>query len=94
MGVIPICGQNNAACLDCRDYFTLNLAGLTDRFSYQLFQYKGRKIAVETVSGTIEYGILLEFGIDYIKIKASHDPVHLMMRQHIQSIRLLQKTNE
>ena len=73
----------------CDDFFTINLAGLTENLSFQLFKLKGHKVEIETIAGTHERGVICNFGIDYIEIKKNDGTVVLILRDKISKIYLL-----
>lgn len=73
----------------CDNFFTINLAGLTENLSFQLFKLKGHKVEIETILGTQEHGVICNFGIDFIEIKKSDGTVVLILRDKISKIYLV-----
>lgn len=73
----------------CDDFFTINLAGLTENLSFQLLKFKGHEVEIETISGTLEHGVICNFGIDFIEIRKRDCTDVLILRDKISKIYLL-----
>lgn len=73
----------------CDNFFTINLAGLTENLSFQLLKLKGHTVEIETILGTQEHGVICNFGIDFIEIKKRDGTVVLILRDKINKIYLV-----
>lgn len=72
----------------CDNFFTINLAGLTENLSFKLSKLKGHTAEIETISGQQEHGVICNFGIDFIEIKKKNGTVVFILRDKISKIYL------
>lgn len=72
----------------CDNFFTINLAGLTENLSFRLSNLKGHSVEIETIPGTLEHGVICNFGIDFIEIKKKDGTVVFILRDKISKIYL------
>ncbi|WP_460010637.1 hypothetical protein [Lysinibacillus sp. CTST325] len=66
---------------------------MKDNLNYELLRYKGQKAEIETVFGTMERGVLCNFGIDFIDIKEQDGAIVTILKDKISKIYLFADKN-
>ncbi|MGM9948712.1 MAG: hypothetical protein ACI33P_01235, partial [Lysinibacillus sp.] len=76
---------------DCRDFFDVDLSGLTDNLNFKLLTCKDCKLEMKTMDGCKKKGKTDHVGIDFVDIKDANDHIVTFLKDKIVSIDWLSK---
>lgn len=78
-------------CVDCGEFFEINLAGLTDSVNFELVKYKDHEVEIETTTckDNKVSGKIYKVGIDFIELLKDNGRIVTILKDKISQIHWL-----